>query len=112
MIVNIQSYLNRLNYTGTLSPDAGTLRALHRAHMFSIPFENLDIHIGRPIVLDEDAFFFTRKRICSMATPNGRVTVSDMKLIITQNGNRDERMLGDDGEYALVLKQYFGVEIV
>ena len=25
--------------------------------MLSIPFENLDIHIGRPIILSEDAFY-------------------------------------------------------
>ncbi|HEX8536198.1 MAG TPA: arylamine N-acetyltransferase, partial [Cystobacter sp.] len=34
-----------------------TLRALHRRHIESIPFENLDIHSQRPIVLDEAAFF-------------------------------------------------------
>ncbi|OJH35195.1 hypothetical protein BON30_39760 [Cystobacter ferrugineus] len=34
-----------------------TLRALHRRHIETIPFENLDIHSRRPIVLDEAAFF-------------------------------------------------------
>jgi N-hydroxyarylamine O-acetyltransferase len=49
------SYLDRLG----LSPPAPTeeaLRALHRAHLERVPFENLDIHLGIPIVLDADAF--------------------------------------------------------
>jgi N-hydroxyarylamine O-acetyltransferase len=34
-----------------------TLRGLHKKHLLSVPFENLDIHLGRPIVLSEDAFY-------------------------------------------------------
>jgi N-hydroxyarylamine O-acetyltransferase len=34
-----------------------TLRGLHKRHLLSVPFENLDIHLGRPIILNEDAFF-------------------------------------------------------
>jgi arylamine N-acetyltransferase len=36
-------------------PDAATLRALHIAHLETVPFENLDIHFGHPILLDEEA---------------------------------------------------------
>ncbi|MFN2463076.1 MAG: arylamine N-acetyltransferase [Candidatus Dormibacteria bacterium] len=35
-----------------LAPTAATLARLHRAHATHIPFENLDIHLGRPIRLD------------------------------------------------------------
>src|SRR4029078_1950800 len=34
-----------------------TLRALHLAHMLAVPFENLNIGMGWPIVLDEAALF-------------------------------------------------------
>jgi len=34
-----------------------TLRGLHQRHLLSVPFENLDIHLGRPIILKEDAFY-------------------------------------------------------
>jgi N-hydroxyarylamine O-acetyltransferase len=34
-----------------------TLRGLHKKHLLSVPFENLDIHLGRPIILSEDAFY-------------------------------------------------------
>jgi len=33
------------------------LRRLHIAHLITVPFENLDIHLGRPIVLDEAKFY-------------------------------------------------------
>jgi N-hydroxyarylamine O-acetyltransferase len=51
--VDITAYLRRINYNGPLDPCAETLRHLHRAHMLSVPFENLDIHLERVIVLDE-----------------------------------------------------------
>src|SRR2546430_14505310 len=30
---------------------------LHEKHLLSVPFENLDIHLGRPIILNEQAFY-------------------------------------------------------
>ena len=53
---NVPAYLDRISYTGPFEPTAEVLRNLHRAHMFSVPFENLDIVLGRKIVCDEDAF--------------------------------------------------------
>jgi N-hydroxyarylamine O-acetyltransferase len=50
------TYLDRIGYTGSTKPTAETLRALHRCHMFTVPFENLDIGLGRRIVCNEDAF--------------------------------------------------------
>ena len=50
-------YLRRIGYSGPIKPDAQTLRGLHLAHMFSVPFENLDIGLGRPIRLSEEALW-------------------------------------------------------
>jgi len=55
--LNVAAYLRRINYTGPLDPSPETLRNLHLAHLFSVPFENLDIHLGRPIVLEDDSLF-------------------------------------------------------
>ncbi|HEX5748676.1 MAG TPA: arylamine N-acetyltransferase [Archangium sp.] len=55
--MDIGQYLRRLGYEGPREPTLETLRALHRRHLETIPFENLDIHSRRPIVLDEAAFF-------------------------------------------------------
>lgn len=55
--MHIERYLARLDVHSALEPDIETLRNLHRAHMQTIPFENLDIHRGQDIVLEEDHLF-------------------------------------------------------
>lgn len=50
--LNAEAYLARIGYTGDRSPLEETLAALQRAHLLSVPFENLDIGRGVPIVLD------------------------------------------------------------
>jgi len=249
-MVSIPSYLDRISYFGSTSPTIETLRAIHRAHMLTVPFENLDIALGRKIVVDEDvtvykvvelrrggfcyelngAFAallralgfnvtllsarvarekggegpefdhltlrvdldepwladvgfgesfleplrleaeseqadpagrfrllhlgerlqlerrveerwkrqysftlqprrleefaamchyhqtspnssFTQGRICTRATPEGRITISGMKLIITRNGKRDEQMLASEQELMAVLRQHFGISL-
>lgn len=250
--MDARAYLDRIGYPGSLNPSVDVLRALHRAHMYTVPFENLDIGLGREIVCDEEGFLrkivnerrggfcyelngafaallralgfqvtllsarvpradgsggpefdhltlrvdleapwladvgfgdsfveplrlepgteqkqfgriyrlssveggfrleskigseklesewkeeylfklrprqlaefapmcryhqtspespFTRKRVCSRATPEGRVTLSDGKLIETRNGVREERVLGDK-EWRASLRDIFGV---
>jgi N-hydroxyarylamine O-acetyltransferase len=51
--MDVQAYLRRIDYQGSLSPGIDLLRSLHRAHLFTVPFENLDIHLRREIVCDE-----------------------------------------------------------
>lgn len=249
VFMNIARYLRRIRYSGSLEPNAETLRALHLAHLYSVPFENFDIHLKRPIHLDINLFHekiveqkrggfcyelnglfahllrelgfdvtllsarvasgenlgpefdhlcllvqldqrwladvgfgesfvepllldsveghtqrgvayrisheagewtlwrtkageaeareyvftlkprtlsefspmchyqqtspnshFTQQRICSLATHEGRISVSDNKLIVTSNGERKEREL-DDAEYTQTLAQQFGIEL-
>jgi N-hydroxyarylamine O-acetyltransferase len=55
--MDTKSYLQRINYTGPLDPSAETLRGLQLAHLRTVPFENLSIHAGEVIVLDDDALF-------------------------------------------------------
>jgi len=248
-MLNLPAYLERIAYTGALAPTTEVLRDLHRAHLLSVPFENLDIALGRKIVCDEDAFIrkivvgrrggfcyelngafagllraigfkvtllsarvpredgsdgpefdhlalridldepwladvgfgdsflepielrsgaegshdgrryrivdcgnslrmeraeragawkgqysftlkprslndfaamchyhqtspespFTRKSVCSMAMPDGRVTLADRKLILTHNGIKQERLLASDEERSAALKEYFQI---
>ncbi len=250
-MVDIPAYLARLTYTGSTVPSSATLRAIHRAHLLAVPFENLDIAIGRKIVLDEEAILrkvvdqrrggfcyelnaafaallralgfqvtllsarvsrqsgedspefdhlalrvdlkepwladvgfgesfleplrletgieqtdpagkfrlshqgqrlqfekaepetkwkpqysfteqprhlqdfasmchyhqtspyshFTQNRICSRATPDGRITLSGMKLILTRNGHREEKMLSSENEWTNVLRQHFAITL-
>jgi len=53
--LDLDAYLARIAYTGPRAPTAEVLRTLHRAHTATIPFENLDIVLGREISLDLDA---------------------------------------------------------
>jgi N-hydroxyarylamine O-acetyltransferase len=50
--LDLEAYMARIGHTGGLEPTIETLTALHRSHVLSIPFENLDILLGRPIRLD------------------------------------------------------------
>ena len=63
--MNVDAYLERIAYPGSLAPTAATLRELQVAHLLTVPFENLSIHSGEPIVLADEALFtkiVTRKR--------------------------------------------------
>ncbi len=250
--MNIKAYLNRINYHGSLAPNAETLLELQVAHLLAVPFENLSIHVKEPIVLEDEALFtkiverrrggfcyeanglfaallrelgfdvvmlsagvantegtfgpdfdhmalmvllderwlvdvgfgdsflepllldnrgeqvqgerayrilddvaylilarrdngeeweaqyrftlqpheyadyaemchyyqtslqshFTRARICSRATPEGRITLSEMRFITTSmNGGRQERILASQEEHADILREHFGIEM-
>jgi N-hydroxyarylamine O-acetyltransferase len=242
-------FLERIGYAGPTAPTAETLREIHRAHMLTVPFENLDIGLGRKIVCDEESFVrkiverrrggfcyelngafavllrelgfkvtllsarvarddgsaspefdhlalivdldepwladvgfgdsfneplrmtpgieqsqgrrkfriveesgglhmemaepgeawkrqysftltprqftdfagmchyhqtspeshFTQKRICSKATPEGRITLSDRNLIVTRNGKRKEKLLASEDEWRATLQEKFGI---
>ncbi|MBZ5573616.1 MAG: arylamine N-acetyltransferase [Acidobacteriia bacterium] len=248
-MLDLIAYLDRIYYTGPTASTIETLNGLHRAHMLSVPFENLDIGLGRRIVCEEGAFIekivnrrrggfcyelngafgallrtlgfqvtllsarvprddgshspefdhlalkvdleepwladvgfgdsfveplrlqvdieqpqdkrnfriveeggflhmemaesgkgwrrqysctltprnledfagmchyhqtspespFTRKKVCSMATPNGRVTLADRKLIETHGGVREESVLDSEEQWRAALKRHFGV---
>ncbi|MGO4597544.1 arylamine N-acetyltransferase family protein [Terrabacter sp. 2RAF25] len=46
------AYLRRLGVPAPEAPTLAALASLHRAHLLTVPFENLDIGLGRPIRLD------------------------------------------------------------
>jgi N-hydroxyarylamine O-acetyltransferase len=56
--INTREYLARIGADtfGSVA-DTNTLRMLQRQHLLNVPFENLDIHWGRPITLDTDRFY-------------------------------------------------------
>lgn len=54
---------------------------------------------------------FTQKRICSRATPSGRISLSELKLIVTEDGIRNEIELKSEDAFLVALKEYFEIEI-
>jgi N-hydroxyarylamine O-acetyltransferase len=53
---------------------------------------------------------FTRMAICSRATTNGRITLSNDRLITTTGDRREERLVAGDEEYRTLLKEWFGID--
>jgi len=53
--IDLDAYLNRIQWGGDVRPSYDTLAGLLRAHMLHIPFENLDVLLGRGIRIDLDS---------------------------------------------------------
>jgi N-hydroxyarylamine O-acetyltransferase len=55
--MDIDAYLERIGLTRPLPPTLETLTAVHRAHLRAIPYENLDVQLGRPVTIERPAIF-------------------------------------------------------
>jgi arylamine N-acetyltransferase len=118
----LAAYLARIGVPGPLVLDAAALRGLHQAHLEAVPFENLSIHLGEPISLDEADLtcwwqqtspqsHFTRSVICSRLTQDGRISISERKLIRTAAGQRTEENLPDDQAVLAAYRDHFGIDL-
>ena len=54
---------------------------------------------------------FTRGSIISRATPDGRVSLEDRRLILTRNGQREHQPITSDEEYNALLREHFGFDL-
>jgi N-hydroxyarylamine O-acetyltransferase len=52
--MDVDAYLTRIGAARPAAVDATALADLHERHLATVPFENLDIHLGVPIELAED----------------------------------------------------------
>lgn len=57
-----------------------------------------------------DSYFRTRK-LCTIATPTGRITLSDNSLTITDLEIRDRKEFDSDEEFYKLLKEYFSIDL-
>jgi N-hydroxyarylamine O-acetyltransferase len=55
--MNAAEYLERIGYHGPREPTAEVLFQVHKHHLHSVPFENLDISLGKPIELALPSLF-------------------------------------------------------
>lgn len=55
--MDLGGYLERIGFDGRPIADRATLEALHRLHLRAIPYENLDVLLGRPITTDPRAAY-------------------------------------------------------
>ncbi|OYP17653.1 acetyltransferase [Streptomyces sp. FBKL.4005] len=61
----IDAYLRRLGIARPQQPTSEALRELHLSHLRTVPFENLSVHLGEDITLEE-------KRLLEKVTEAGR----------------------------------------
>jgi N-hydroxyarylamine O-acetyltransferase len=91
----LDDYLDRIGHSGPLNADLATLTAIHRAHITTIPYENLEIQLGRENTLDETAIFaklVQRRRGGWCYEMNGLLTRA-----LAQVGFRTQRVSGAVG---------------
>jgi N-hydroxyarylamine O-acetyltransferase len=55
--MDLSAYLQRIGFSGDARPDLSTLRQIHRRHLAAIPYENLDVQLGRKVGFDLDAIY-------------------------------------------------------
>ncbi|HEY8122161.1 MAG TPA: arylamine N-acetyltransferase [Myxococcota bacterium] len=100
----LDAYLARIDYDGPVRRDLATLSALHRAHVTSIPYDTLEIQLGRGKALAEDAFFealVRRRRGGWCYEMNGLLTrvLRDLGFAVTRVAGAVAReSLGDGAE--------------
>ncbi|GIG57634.1 arylamine N-acetyltransferase [Longispora fulva] len=51
-MIDVDAYLRRIGHTGPVAPTLDTLRAVHRAQLLAVPYENAGIQLGTPAPLD------------------------------------------------------------
>lgn len=47
--MDVADYLKRIGFAGSAAPDLATLTAIVQAHVSAVPFENVDVQLGRPL---------------------------------------------------------------
>jgi N-hydroxyarylamine O-acetyltransferase len=111
--VKPQPYLDRIGYTGNLEPNLETLIGLHRAHLQTIPYENLEIHFGRTLELDLERIFerlVLERRGGWCYEMNGlfawvlREIGFDVRLVSTQVTRSDGSLMAPGDHVALIVK--------
>jgi N-hydroxyarylamine O-acetyltransferase len=55
--MQLQSYLERIGYRGPIRPTLATLVAIQKAHVCSVPFENIDVQLGRAVTIEPAAAY-------------------------------------------------------
>jgi len=55
--MNVDQYFSRIKYSGSPKRDFATLSEIHYQHLLHIPYENVDVQLGRPLDFDIQSIF-------------------------------------------------------
>jgi len=115
--MDIHRYTSRIKYLEEARPTLEVLFALQESHLLSVPFENLDIHAGRRIALDESALFkkvVLRKRGGFCYELNGlfhlllKAIGFDVKLLMGRVFDHNRNSYGPEFDHMLILAKVDG----
>jgi N-hydroxyarylamine O-acetyltransferase len=56
-MIDLDAYFRRIGYQGPRAPTLNVLRAIHARHPAAIPYEGIDVLLGRPVDIAPDAIF-------------------------------------------------------
>lgn len=97
---SVAAYLRRIGAdASTGAPSAELLRELHVRHLRTVPFENLSIHLGEPIVLDEDALLdkIVRRRRGGFCFELNGAFAALLRTLGFRVSRHAARVFGDEG---------------
>lgn len=98
-LLDLEAYLARIGHHGAIEPNIETLRALQRAHLDAIAFENLDVITGGVIRLDlaslQDKLIYCRRGGYCHEQNILFATVLD-RLGFQVSGRSARMLMGDD----------------
>ena len=55
--MDIDHYLDRIGLDRRPPPTLDGLKAVHAAHLLAVPYENLDVQLGRPVTIERPAIY-------------------------------------------------------
>lgn len=81
-------------------------------YVFStIPRDFLDYSEMCAFQQDSQTSHFRTRMKCTIATPTGRITLTDSSLTITDNGNKHKKIIETETEFHKILFDYFGITL-
>lgn len=133
-LLDVGSILHPLRLTpgDALQPDGGTYRLLHdaasdvwtlyeRRHgedayipQFRFDRSSWELPDYVPMCHEQATSpesHFTHGRMCTRATPTGRITLSEQRLIVTDNGVRQETAITSNAAFEAALWEHFGIDL-
>ncbi len=75
----------------------------------SVPRDFLDYAAMCNYQQDASSSTFRNRNVCTLATMNGRITLSNSSLTITENGAKTKFDVSSEKEFAAMLKKYFNI---
>ena len=113
------AYLRRIKYDGETEPTVDTLKALHHAQLYTIPFESFDVQLDRDINLNTEAIFekLIHKRRGGYCFELNGIFLMALKSILNNTlkkqaaGKEQVQELFEGQAYLDALKNHFGIEL-